>query len=801
MPSTGVRDSSWPRDLRGETARATNWAAPGPAPRTGEERNPTARAVKGEGRETDADILFEARERFRRVKDWESDFRSRFRDDIKFVNGDSDNQWQWPDNMLSDRGERPTMTINKTRQHCLQIINDGRQNKPMIRVSPTGDEATKASADVFQGVCRHIEYESNASVAYDTASEHQVQGGIGWWRVMREWENEGSMQQVLRIRRVRDAMSIAMDPDIQELDGSDANWAFVVDDVPRDQFEIKYPEYKDRIPQGSTAGPVIEGGWLDEDHVRVAEYFRKVTREDTLHLLPDGSTIRESELGMRQSLNNVRVLSQKSRRLMATRIEWFKIVGGEIVDEAIEPGKYIPLVRLIGEESIVEGRLERKGHVRNLKDPQRIYNYWASSAVEQVALQSKSPYTAAAESIEGFQSYWDTANTDNHSVLPWNARDDQGQPLPEPKRQEPPQMAQAYVQGMQVSQQDLMYASGQYQPTLGQPSPTQETSGKAIQLRQRQGDNSTYQYIDHMAVAIRFTGRILLDLIPIVYDTPRVLRILQPDGTVDQVKLDPKQPQPLQQLPNPNAAQTAGGLTPPTPQQAQAAAVTRIFNPNVGKYEVQAEVGPNYATKRQQAFDALTQIIQTAPSVMNVAGDLLMKAADFPMAEDLAERLQRLVPPQALGQGPTPQEQALTQQLQGSQAHVALLSEKLAVAEMKLKARDERTDIDAYEAQTKRMSSLLSMRGTDGAYTHPDELRELVRALVVDVLQTGGMGPVSAAAAHDFTQQGAILSGLHGQSPPGSPSLPPGGFPGSASGQAGALSPVRPPMRLPGGTP
>lgn len=801
MPQTGLRDSSWPRDLRGETARAQTWAAPSPAPRTGQERNPTVRAVKGEGRETDHDILFEARERHRQGTDWETTFRSNFRDDVKFYNGDSENQWQWPDNMLSDRGERPCVTINKTRQHCLQIVNDARQNKPMIRISPTGDEATKASADVFQGVCRHIEYESNAGVAYDTATEHQVQGGIGWWRVTREWEHEKSMQQVLRIRRVKDALSVLMDPDIQELDGSDANWAFVIDDVPRDQFELKYPEYADRIPQGAVAGPVIEGGWLDQDHVRVAEYFRKVTREDTLHLLPDGSTIRESELGMPQSLNNVRVLSVKSRRMMEPRIEWFKIVGGEIVDEAIEPGKYIPLVRLIGEETVIEGKLERKGHVRNLKDPQRIYNYWASSAVEQVALQSKSPYTAPAEAIEGFQQYWDTANTENHSVLPWNARDDQGNPLPEPRRQEPPQMAQAYVTGMQLSQQDLMYASGQYQPTLGQPSNPQETSGKAIQLRQRQGDNSTYHFIDHLAIAIRFTGRILIDLIPIVYDTPRVLRILQPDGTIGQVKLDPRQQQPLQQLPNPGAAQAAGGLTPPTPQQLQAAAVTRIFNPNVGSYEVQAEVGPNYATKRQQAFDALSQIIQTAPSVMNVAGDLLLKAADFPMAEDLAERLQRLVPPQALGQGPTPQEQALTQQLQGSQAHVALLSERLAVAEMKLKARDERTDIDAYEAQTKRLGQLLSMRGTDGAYNDANEIRHLIRAMVVDVLQTGGMGPVSAAAAHDFTQQGAILSGLQGQTPPGSPPVPPGGFPGSASGVANALSPVRPPMRLPGAGP
>lgn len=796
MPNTGLRGSSWYRDqaARGTSERAGSWAAPPLAPRVGVERNPTAREVKGAGRETDADIFYEARERFRQVNDWEAGFRSSFLDDVKFCNGDSDNQWQWPDSMLSERGDKPSLTINKTRQHCLQIQNDGKQNKPMVRVSPTGSEATKASADVFQGVIRHIEYESNASVAYDTASEFQIQGGIGWWRVTRDWEHGRSMDQVLRIQRIRDALSVYMDPDIRELDGSDANWAFVVDDVPRGEFETKYPEYADRIPQGATPGPTIAGGWLDHDHVRVAEYFRKVSTDDTMHLLPDGSTIRESELGLASSLNNVRVLSRKSRRVMDQRIEWFKIVGGEIVDEAIEPGKYIPLVRLIGEETIIEGKLVRKGHVRALKDPQRIYNYWASSAVEQVALQSKSPYTAAAESIEGFQAYWDTANTENHSVLPWNARDDAGNQLPEPRRQEPPQMADAYVKGLQISQMDLQYTSGQYQATMGQSPPNTEISGKAIALRQRQGDNATYHFIDHLAIAIRFTGKILLDLIPIIYDTPRIMRILQPDGTVGQVRLDPNAPQALTQLPNPTP-QNAGGLTPPTPQQALQASVVRIFNPTVGEYEVEAEVGPNYATKRQQAFDAFTQIISTAPSVMSVAGDLLMKAADFPMAEELADRLQRLVPPQALGQGPTPQEQALTQQLQGSQAHVALLSEKLAVAEMKLKARDERTDIDAYEAVTKRMGQLLSMRGTDGPYNEGMEVRALIQNMVNDALKQVGMGAVSAAAAQDLTQQGAVLSGLAGQGPPGAPSAPPGGLPGMASGQAAALSPVRPPMR------
>ncbi len=767
-----------------------------PAPRFGE-RNPIAQEIRGPGWEDDDDILFEARERFRLILDWEGEFRSQFDDDTKFVNGDSDNHWQWPASMYADRGDKPSLTVNKTRQHCLQIINDAKQNKPQIRINPVSDEATKASADVYEGIIRHIEYMSSASVAYDTATEHQVQGGIGWWRVIVAYEDDDSLELGCRIERVRDAMSIYLDPDIREVDGSDARYAFVVDDVARDEFEARYPEYRDRIPQGGTAGPVIEGGWLDDDHVRVAEYYRIVEIDDWLHLLPDGSTIRESELNEQRTFTDLDHWSVRRRHLRTKQLQWIKIVGGVIVDRQIEIGRYIPLVRCIGEEAVIQGRLERKGHVRNLKDPQRIYNYWASSAVEQVALQSKTPYIAAAESIESFQAYWDTANTANHSVLPFNARDDQGNPLPPPQRQEPPQMAQAYVVGMQHAQQDLMFASGQYQPMLGQASPTQETSGKAIALRQRQGDNATYHYVDNLAIAIRFTGRILLDLIPKIYDTPRIMRILAPDGTVDRVQLNPRAPQALMTMPTPNPAQAqnAGGIAPPTPQQALAASVVRIFNPAVGRYEVQADVGPAYATKRQQAFDAFLQIVTTAPGVLQYAGDLLMKNADFPMAEELAERMARMVPPQAMGQGPSPQEQALQTQVQGLQAHVALLSERLAVESMKVQSRDARTDIDAYEAVTKRMGALMSMRDTDSPYVDGNEVRTLIMQMVKDALNQVGMAPVSRMAQDEMTQAGAILSGLEGNAPPGAPPL--GTAPGTLGPMTDALSPVRPPRVLP----
>lgn len=753
-------------------------------------RQPSLSPGEPPARDEEERIVREARERFRQITDWEADFRQQFVADVRFANADADNHWQWPDDLWQGRDDqnRPSLTVNKTRQHCLQIINDAAMNKPEIKINPVSDEATKESAEIFQGICRHIEYASNATTAYQTATEHQVQGGIGWWRIDTDWEHENSFQQAIFIRRIKDAMSVYLDPDCKEVDGSDARYAFVVDDVPRDKFELKYPEYAEFIPDIGFG--MIDGGWVDEDHVRVAEYFRKSQEPDVLHQLPDGTSLRESELATAAMRMQLRATAIRSRDILSDKVEKFLIVGGRIVDHGEWAGIYIPLVRVIGEEAIVEGRLERKGHVRALKDPQRIYNYWTSAGVESVALQSKTPWVAAAESVENFQQVWDTANTENHAVLPFNARDDAGQPLPPPQRTDPPQMGQAYVQGIQIAQNEMMLVSGQYQPTMGQPSPQMETSGRAIALRQRAGDISTYHYIDNLATAIRFTGRILIDLIPKIYDTRRVLKILNVDGSIDRVQLDPSAPQALTSVEAPTAPQQFGPQ--PTPQQLMQQATLRIFNPNIGRYEVQADVGPNYQTRRQEAFNAFTQVIQSAPQMLNIAGDLLFKAADFPMAEELAERLQRMLPPQALGQGPTPAEAQLTQQLQAAQAHVALLGERLAVAEMKLKGRDEQKDIDAYEAVTDRLGTLLNAEKTDSAYASGMELRALIRSMVNDALQSGGMAGVRAAAAEDMAQQAAMGPNLMG-GPGGPPPNPMQGHPA----QLAALAPGRPPT-LPG---
>jgi hypothetical protein len=642
----------------------------------------------------DEKIVLQAKKRFQRAEAWESDARKRFVDDIKFANGDSDNSYQWPWNVQAQRGvgtpaEKPVLTINKTIQHCLMIQNDAKQNKPSVSIHPTGNGSSFESAQIFEGIIRHIEYISNASSAYDRATVFQVQGGIGYFKVETDYSDDNSFDQEIFIRPVPDPLSIYIDCDIKEFDGSDANWAFIFEDMEKYEFLAKFPDFDgilNSAPLGNT------DGWSTQDTVRVADYYRRVTKKDKIVTVRDPSTGMVKKVDKLSNLDKFdRALydadpDKQSRKIEYSEIEQYKIAGDKIIDRTIFPSRYIPIFRVIGTETIIDGRLDRKGHTRGLIDPQRMYNYWSSGATEFVALQSKSPFVGPAAAIEGYEGYWETANNVNHSILPYRHVDDDGQTIPAPERASPPVMAQAYIDGLKIAANEMEMVSGQYQAQMGAPS--NERSGKAIAERQRQGDTATYHFIDHLGLAIRFLGKVLIDMIPRVYDTERVVMILSQDGSRKSVQVDPNH------LAAHTQTQDPGG------PDFDANQVQAVFNPNVGKYDVEADIGPGYATRRQEAWNAFTQIVASSPQLVEKVGDLMFRAADFPMADEIAERLKPELPsPEAFKEL-----QAQFQHLQGVSMDLA---NKLREAKETNLNRAAQKDVDIYKAITDRMEVLM----------------------------------------------------------------------------------------------
>ena len=645
----------------------------------------------------DERIVREAMRRFDICANFEHDARLRFIEDVKFANGDADNMWQWDENTRNARGygtidERPCLTINKVRQHCLNIINDAKQNKPGVKVKPVGNGATYEAAQIFEGVCRHIEYISNAQAAYDRATTFQVQGGIGWIRLVTDYpdDNRSFNDQEIYIRGVKDPLTVYLDPDIREPDGSDARYGFVFDDMTREVFEESYPKYKDLASKSPLD---VSGDWLRQDQVRVAEYFRVVEDEDTLIAIqgPQGPILtRKSKLTDEQYKLAIDDPQTKTRSIKERKVEWYLIAGDKIVERDTWAGKYIPLVRVVGEETYINGKMDRKGHTRAMKDPQRLANYWYSAATEHVALQSKTPYIGPMEAFSNLETYWDSANTVNHAWLPYNQYDDKGMKLEAPQRQAPPVMAEAYVKGLEIASQEIKEVSGQFQADLGMPS--NEKSGVAIQQRQRQGDVATYHYIDNLALAIRFIGKQLIDLIPKIYDTKRVIKIMAEDGVEHDVIIDPQAQQALQKK----------------QQETQFEVVQAIFNPTIGLYDVEADIGPAYATRRQEEFDALIKLMEKNEKLSQVAGDLLFQAADFPGAQEVARRIRATIPQNILnGQpGPGPQDAEMQKALQAQGDMIQKMSQELAKMKIDRSIEEQQKDIDRYKAVTERLNVL-----------------------------------------------------------------------------------------------
>jgi hypothetical protein len=641
-------------------------------------------------------------------------------DDLRFMAGSPDNSWQWPQDVLATRGSvqgqtinaRPCLTINKLPQHVKQVTNDQRQNRPSGKVIPANDEADTEVAAIFDGIVRHIEYMSDADVAYDTACENQVTYGEGYFRILTEYCDEDSFDQDLKIGRIRNSFSVYMDPMIQDPCGADAQWCFITEDLPKDEYERLYP---DALPiysmQQQGIGDQALSQWLTQETVRIAEYFYIEYEKSTLNLYPGEVTAFKGSPEAKQ-MKEMGFEPTRSREVDRRKVMWTKTNGYEMLEEREWAGKWIPVIRVVGNEFEVDGKINISGIVRNAKDAQRMYNYWVSQEAEMLALAPKAPFIGYGGQFEGYEHQWKTANTTNWPYLEVNpdVTDGAGAVLPLPQRAPPPLPQTGLIQAKMGASDDIKATTGQYDSSLGQTS--NERSGKAIMARERQADTGTYHYVDNLARAIRYCTRQLVDMIPKIYDTRRIARIIGVDGETDMAKIDPTQAEPVRKIEDENGV-----------------VIDKIYNPSVGKYDVVVTTGPSYMTKRQEAMDAMSQILQGNPNLWAVAGDLFVKNMDWPGAEEMAERLRKTIDPAVLAdQDEDPALQAAQQQMQAMGQEMEQMYQMLQNVNKSMEAQKLR--IEEYNAETKRISAV-------SAGMNPEQVQEVVMQTLRDVMTAG----------------------------------------------------------------
>ena len=578
------------------------------------------------------DILEEARERFERVQDDDKENRDNAREDFHFVYTPG-KQWDEQTRQKRSQWKEVCLEFNQLKQFVHQVVNDQRQNRPGIRVHPGDGKASKETADIIQGLIRGIEYQSKAEAVYDNAYQSAVVMGRGWFLIDTDYENAASFNQRLCIEPIADALTVYADLDYSEPDGCDRQFVFVTKALHRKEFAKQFPDAE------VLSFDQIDTRWKDNDDIIIADYYRRVCKKRTLVMMSDGAQGWKDE--MPTPPPGITVTAE--REVDTYYVEKLIVAGGQQILEKRElPIEYIPVICVPGDEFNIDGKRVYQGLIRHARDPQRMLNYGMTQQAISLALTPKAPWVATVEQIEGYENIWKDANQNNYSILPYKHIDG----VAPPQRQQGSQIDAGWLNWSQQQIGMIKSTVGMYENSLGQRG--NEQSGRAIVAREKQGDNATFHYVDNLSRAIGLAGRIIVQWIPVIYDTERIVHIVGPDDvrkmvTINQPTIDPM---------NPLKAIKMNDVTE-------------------GEYAITVEAGPGYATKRQESAETLTELVRAYPPMMQLAGDLVVRAQDIPDADVIADRLKAALPPQILqaeqakeqgGKAPDPRVMAAMQQ-------------------------------------------------------------------------------------------------------------------------------------------
>ena len=611
-------------------------------------------------------------------------------EDLKFGAGD-----QWPVELQNSRNleSRPVITVNKVDNYCRQVSNQQRQQRPRIKVHATNTHEDMVDAQTISGIIRHIEVNSNADHAYDNAFEYAVRMGWGYMRVRTDYISEDSFDQEIYIDPVDNPFTVYFDPNSVAPDGSDADRCLITTMMLKEEFRKLYPDADDggtSFTQRGTGDSQSE--WITKEDIRLAEYYYTVREKATLYLLSDGSATFADDKDFFKRLDAYGITVIDKRDSFKKTIKYCKMTAVEVLEERDWAGKYIPIVPVYGRHIVIGDKRKKFGMIRYAKDPQRMYNFWQTSITEGVALAPKAKWLLAEGQDEGHENDWTNANIKSFPLLRYKQTDIDGRPAPAPVRLQPePPQAGIMAAAMGVDN-DIKAIMGVFDPAqLGQGN----ISGKALNGQQQQVDLTNFDYYDNLTRSIAHVGKICLDLIPKIYDTERVMRIIGDDGKPELLTIN------------------------------QRDSVGRVLNDiTVGQYDVVMETGPGYNSKRQEAVDNMLPLLSAAPELMQVAGDLVFRNMDWPGADIIADRLaasnpmaqiddKSKVPPQVQMQLAMSQKQ-IQELTQAVQARDLMLKNRMDVEQLRQDSETKRTLMKetgrANEAELREQSDRAEMQ-------------------------------------------------------------------------------------------
>lgn len=573
----------------------------------------------------DLDLVTEVRKRIARAYTHDKHNRDEAAADMRFLAGD-----QWPEYARQARVNRPMLTVNKLPQFLHQVTNDIRQNAPVIKVTPVDGKNDPALAKVYDGIINDIQYRWSGKHVYSTAAYHAAACGIGNWRIGTRYMDDDGFDQEITLELIPYPLAVYWDPAAVKPDRSDAMWCVVVEMMPKDTFKEKYPNAApnsvDAIFSEGTFGNISSGLFFaTQDHVLVAEYWCKKPVKRTIAAFKSGATFDISGADMMKlyQLQTAHGAIVRKRESDSFKVYQTIVSGSEVLSPQTPwPGRFIPIVAVIGTEIPLERQTIRHGLLRNARDPQQLYNFYRSAAAEHIALSPKSPYLVTDTMIEKHLPEWKSLNTTNRPFLRYTPDPKAPGQSGKPERVAAPEPPQALWQEGQMATDDIKATTGIHDASLGAKS--NETSGVAIKRREVQGDTANFHYQDNLQRSIEQCGRVIVDLIPHIYDNERTARLLSEDGSENFVHIN--------KVMYDNEGQQV-----------------MVNDLSQGRFDVRVTIGPSFATKRLEASQSLLELIKALPPDLGILlADIAVANMDIPEAAEAAKRIKAMLPPQAM---------------------------------------------------------------------------------------------------------------------------------------------------------
>jgi hypothetical protein len=643
---------------------------------------------------TDHDL---ALKRFNVVQDNEKNQRELGVEDIRFAHTEDG---QWDDLAKEKRAGRPMYTINRIAGALDQVTGDQRQNRTDIKVRPVSGGADEDRANIFNGLIRNIEAQSKASNAYDSAFDEQIAGGYGGWRVITEFNDDDSFEQDIKIKPIPSATtSLWFDPSAKEYDKRDGNWAFLTTEMQLEDFEEQFPDAEATSFDQNVTNLRSCSNWFNRDNntVRVAEYWVKKPITRKIALMSDGRVIDlDEEKAVIDELALEGVTIERQRSVQSFRVEMRKMNGVGFISKAQKwAGKFIPLIPLFGKVTEIEGQTFVRGLVRFAKDPARIYNYETSAKVETTALTPKDPIWLTTKQAAGHTDQLETFNTQNHPFMLYNS--DPTAPGA-PQRGGAPSVQQAMIEQTVQAERDIHATTGIFPAAMGDAP--QLLSEKSVISQAQKGERGSFIFSDNLDKSKEYTGEILVDLIPKIYDTPRIVRVMNIDGTSEEVQIN------QEALDDFNQAII----------DQQTGEQVIVNDLTAGKYAVDVDTGPAFNTQRQESASQLIELANGNPIFGQVAIDLIAKNLNVLENDELTKRVRRLMIKQGIvdpteeeaeelglnqPQQPDPQQTAITDNINIQSEKLISDIEKQDAETLKTRMQAQAETIKTYETLIK----------------------------------------------------------------------------------------------------